>query len=139
MYKKLCAVSSLFLLAACSSAPMKIDPAQVALSPCPATPNCFSSADGASWQLQPEATWQQILQLLSQQERTELLEHNNRYAHFVVSSRLFGFKDDVELLMEGTDIHYRSASRVGYSDLGVNKKRMTSWRDKLIKENLIGR
>lgn len=139
MYKNLCVSFSLFFLTACSSAPIQINPSQSALRPCPATPNCVHSADEGNWQRQPEAKWQQILRLLSQQERTELMEHNNRYAHFVVSSRLFGFKDDVELLLQGTDIHYRSASRMGYSDLGVNKKRMQAWREELIKENLLAR
>lgn len=139
MYKSLCATFSLLLLAACSSAPVQVNPEQSDLRPCPGTPNCVSSAYQGHWKLQTDATWQQILQQLSQQERTELMEHNNRYAHFVVSSRLFGFKDDVELLIEGTDIHYRSASRVGYSDLGVNKKRMEFWREELIKENLLAR
>ncbi len=42
---------------------------------------------------------------------------------------LFGFKDDVKLLVqpdgdERSILHLKSASRVGYSDLGVNRRRV---------------
>ena len=42
---------------------------------------------------------------------------------------VFGFKDDVEMFVESTDnqksmLHIKSASRVGYSDLGVNRRRV---------------
>lgn len=45
-------------------------------------------------------------------------------------SRLFGFVDDVELLLDPVrnELHFRSASRVGYSDLGVNRARMERFR-----------
>lgn len=41
-------------------------------------------------------------------------------------SALFRFADDVEFFLdEGTStIHMRSASRVGYSDFGVNRRRV---------------
>lgn len=48
------------------------------------------------------------------------------YWHLEFRSRLFRFVDDVEFLfdLERKVIHVRSASRVGYSDLGVNRKRV---------------
>jgi uncharacterized protein (DUF1499 family) len=48
------------------------------------------------------------------------------YMHFTFTSALFGFVDDVEFLFdEGKKtIHFRSASRVGHSDIGANRKRM---------------
>ena len=41
-------------------------------------------------------------------------------------SRIFQFVDDVEFLFEnqGNVIHVKSASRTGYSDFGVNRKRV---------------
>jgi uncharacterized protein (DUF1499 family) len=41
-------------------------------------------------------------------------------------SLMLGFVDDVEFMVDEPQqlIHFRSASRVGYSDLGVNRQRM---------------
>ncbi|MBN2243722.1 MAG: DUF1499 domain-containing protein [Acidobacteria bacterium] len=48
------------------------------------------------------------------------------------TSRLFRFVDDVEFYLddERKVIDFRSASRTGYSDLGVNRKRMETIRKK---------
>jgi uncharacterized protein (DUF1499 family) len=45
-------------------------------------------------------------------------------------SRLFRFVDDVEFLFDREHrlIHVRSASRVGHSDLGVNRRRVETIR-----------
>jgi len=50
----------------------------------------------------------------------------DRYLHATQSSSRFGFVDDVEFLHdpEAGLLHARSASRVGYSDLGVNRRRL---------------
>ena len=50
----------------------------------------------------------------------------DRYVHATQASSRFGFVDDVEFLYDpGTRLlHARSASRVGYSDLGVNRRRL---------------
>ena len=44
------------------------------------------------------------------------------YAEF--ATPLMGFVDDVEFYCDGKVIQVRSASRLGYSDLGVNRKRI---------------
>ncbi len=56
-----------------------------------------------------------------------------RYLHATVSSLRFGFVDDVEFLYDPAAglLHARSASRVGYSDLGVNRRRLEA----IFKEN----
>jgi len=48
------------------------------------------------------------------------------YWHIEFRSRVFRFVDDVEFLFDAQTrlIHVRSASRVGRSDLGVNRKRV---------------
>ena len=52
------------------------------------------------------------------------------YLHAEARSFLFRFVDDVEFLVDPQQklIHFRSASRVGYSDLGVNRARMEQFR-----------
>lgn len=54
-----------------------------------------------------------------------LCEETENYLHFVFTTETMKFKDDVEFYIDEKNhqVHYRSASRVGYSDMGVNKKR----------------
>jgi uncharacterized protein (DUF1499 family) len=58
--------------------------------------------------------------------RTKLVDEDESYLHYEFTSLLLRFVDDVEFLFEETTktLHFRSASRTGYSDLGVNRKRM---------------
>ena len=48
------------------------------------------------------------------------------YLHYEFTSLLLRFVDDVEFLFddETKTVHFRSASRTGYGDFGVNRKRM---------------
>ena len=59
------------------------------------------------------------------------VEETETYWHVEFRSRIFRFVDDVELLFdrENRVIHMRSASRVGYSDFGVNRKRIEKIRE----------
>jgi uncharacterized protein (DUF1499 family) len=65
--------------------------------------------------------------------RTKLIEEDENYLHYEFTSLLFRFVDDVEFLFDdGTKtIHFRSASRTGYGDLGVNRRRMEEIRSHL--------
>jgi len=55
-----------------------------------------------------------------------LSRKDETYLHYEATSLLLRFVDDVEFLLddETKTIHFRSASRTGYGDLGVNRKRM---------------
>lgn len=59
-------------------------------------------------------------------KQIELVEEKVNYLHYVETSKVFKFKDDIEFYFDDSKqvIHFRSKSRVGYSDFGVNKKRM---------------
>ena len=59
-----------------------------------------------------------------------ILEEEDYYLHVGVRSLVFRFVDDVELLLnpETKQIHVRSASRMGYSDFGVNRRRVEQLR-----------
>ncbi|MGB1250460.1 MAG: DUF1499 domain-containing protein [Candidatus Promineifilaceae bacterium] len=61
---------------------------------------------------------------------TQLITDDGDYLHFAFRSRLLRFVDDVEFLFddENKQIHFRSASRSGYSDLNVNQTRMAEIR-----------
>lgn len=55
----------------------------------------------------------------------ELKEKTEHYLYWVFTTRLMKYRDDVEFYID-TDsklVHYRSSSRAGYSDMGLNRKR----------------
>lgn len=58
-----------------------------------------------------------------------ITSETDSYLSATYMSKLFKFVDDVEIRHEKEDIwHIRSASRVGYSDRGVNRKRVETIR-----------
>lgn len=109
------------------------------LSPCPNKPNCVQSFNRedqahyeAPWELgsvrlSPSGTLKDFVKnkILAQFSSAKLVKEEDFYLHFEFTSRLFKFVDDVEFIfLPDGIVHFRSASRVGYSDLGVNKKRI---------------
>ena len=69
-----------------------------------------------------------MLKVIAEMPRTTVTEQEGNYIHSEFKSKLMKYVDDVEFYFDETAkvIHFRSASRKGYSDLGVNKKRMTA-------------
>jgi uncharacterized protein (DUF1499 family) len=67
-----------------------------------------------------------LLKVLTVVPRTEVIEQTDNYIHALSKSRIFKFIDDVEFYLPANEsvIHVRSASRVGESDLGVNRRRV---------------
>ena len=63
---------------------------------------------------------------MNQLPRAELVKETDEGLHYVVTSKVMRFKDDVDFLFDDVaqQVEFRSASRVGYSDFGVNRKRM---------------
>ncbi|MEO7862613.1 MAG: DUF1499 domain-containing protein [Nitrospirales bacterium] len=104
------------------------------LSPCPSSPNCVSTqAQDEGHAIAPfrycksraeaKEALKEVVRSLS---RTKLVEENESYLHYEFTSLLLRFVDDVEFLFDDDTktIHFRSASRTGYGDLGVNRARM---------------
>ncbi len=107
-------------------------------APVPSSPNCVSSrADPADRQhyIEPLQTTDldAARQALLAQPRTELVEEDGDYLRFVCTTRFLRFKDDVELELDPDAgvVHVRSASRVGYGDMGVNRRRVEALRSEL--------
>lgn len=114
------------------------------LSPCPKTPNCVSSEykQDAEHYVEPikflTPTTLPSVEMLIQQVQAmggEVVEHNSGYIAAIFKSNIFQFVDDFELRIDRANavIHIRSASRVGYGDLGVNKKRVSEFKQRLKK------
>jgi uncharacterized protein (DUF1499 family) len=104
------------------------------LAPCPASPNCVVSQNAdAEHAIEPityhvdrDKAIATVLKVLTVVPRTEVIEQTDNYIHAISKSRIFKFVDDVEFYFPADEpvIHIRSASRVGESDLGVNRRRM---------------
>ncbi len=63
-------------------------------------------------------------------KRTKLLKEEENYLHYLFTTALFRFKDDVEFLFDENEkkIHFRSQSRIGGYDWNTNRKRMENIR-----------
>ncbi len=106
------------------------------LASCPGTPNCVSSqSSDAQSQIAPlpAVPMTQLRSVVEGMERTKIIEQNDNYLYAEFTSKLMGFVDDVEFFLDSNAnvIHVRSASRLGQSDLGVNRKRVEEIRSKL--------
>jgi uncharacterized protein (DUF1499 family) len=115
------------------------------LVPCPDKPNCVSSqsVDNEHF-IEPiqftgsvDEAWQRLVAVLNATKRTKTVEHLELYLHVEVTSLVFRFVDDVEFLISPNEkiIHVRSASRIGRSDWGVNRKRVERIRKAFVKNN----
>ncbi len=106
------------------------------LAPCPGTPNCVNSqSEDSQAQIAPlpAVTIAALRQTIEAMERTTIVEATEDYLYAEFQSKLMGFVDDVEFYRDPSAnvIHVRSASRLGKSDLGVNRQRVEAIRERL--------
>lgn len=111
------------------------------LSACPSSPNCVCSDEaGTSHAIEPlrlaiqaADAWPLVGEAVRELPRTRLVTKSADYIHAECASNLLGFVDDLELHLRADDavIAVRSASRLGYSDFGVNRRRVETLRTAL--------
>ena len=98
------------------------------LAPCPNSPNCVSSFDTSAPNLiKPiKADLEKIERTLASLNNANIVDRSDNYIRAEFKSRFMGYVDDVEFLYDELKniSHVRSASRVGYTDLGVNRRRV---------------
>jgi uncharacterized protein (DUF1499 family) len=104
------------------------------LTDCPASQNCVLSVgadakhaiDPITYHVDRNKARETLLKVLTVVPRTSVIEQTDNYIHATSKSRIFKFVDDVEFYFPPNEnvIHVRSASRVGESDLGVNRRRV---------------
>ena len=122
------------LFSCAGSQPADIGVDEGRLAPCPSSPNCVSSdAQPGLHQTKPlrfdgdsATAWKFAEAAVGQLPRTRVIRLEPDYLHAECRSALMGFVDDLELHLragEGT-IAVRSASRLGWSDMGVNRRRV---------------
>ena len=105
---------------------------------CPETPNCVSTKNiNTKNYISPiyykgslDSAKRFLLLAIKPIKSVSIKKELEQFIHIEVTSKIFGFVDDVEFyLNEPGTIHFRSASRLGYSDLGVNRERMETIRN----------
>ncbi|MGI0482445.1 DUF1499 domain-containing protein [Geminocystis sp. CENA526] len=104
------------------------------LSPCPSTPNCVVSQDTDSthyiepltYQFDRTQAYDSFVKILSVVPNTKIVEQTEDYIRTESRSKIMGFVDDAEFYFpkDKKVIEFRSASRLGESDLGVNRRRL---------------
>ena len=114
---------------------------------CPSSPNCVSSnplTDDDHHVLpfriegSPTASMEQLRQALLAEAGLRIVEDTGTLIRAQATSKLFHFVDDLvfQLDPEKRVIQVRSASRVGYWDMGVNRKRIETLRQKIAQTSL---
>ena len=133
--------TNIFRLAACvimlcMTGPATADKAMTPLAPCPDSPNCVSSQAPESdhehyiapfrFSGDPASAWRKLKAAVLTEKRVTVMAEQSDYLHAEMRSLLFRFVDDIEFFLVADKglIHVRSASRAGYSDFGVNRKRV---------------
>jgi uncharacterized protein (DUF1499 family) len=117
------------------------------LSPCPKSPNCVVSQgqEDAEHAIAPlqytndrSTAMARLVELIQAMPRAEIIQQTDDYLYAEFTSQLMGFVDDVEFYFPPSDsvIHMRSASRLGESDLGVNRQRIEAIRDQFNQSEL---
>ena len=133
----------IFVLTACSTdQTIKTGAANDRLSPCPESPNCVSSlSEDKSHQVEPltynvplDVAREKLISVINSMKRSEIATAENNYLHATFKSFLFRFVDDVEFSFddERKIIDVRSASRMGYFDLGANRRRVEELRKRFV-------
>ena len=133
------AVGALLLLAGCAST-TEVMSMEERFAPCPESPNCVSSyADDEVHGIDPLPLPEQdpigrLVTVVGAMPRTEIVTREEDYLHATFTSMVLRFVDDVEFRVDRDAgvIHVRSASRVGYGDMNVNRSRVESIREKLL-------
>ncbi|NES22732.1 MAG: DUF1499 domain-containing protein [Symploca sp. SIO3E6] len=126
--------SSMAILGLRGTAPQDLGINKGLLKPCPASPNCVVSQNGddthsiepITYQTDRETAKKVLLKVLTVVPRTTVVEETENYIRTESRSSLLGFVDDGEFYFPEAEkvIHVRSASRLGESDLGVNRRRL---------------
>ncbi len=128
-------VMLIILIAGCTGVrPANLGTKDGKLLPCPSSPNCVSSQSAdrehaiepLSFSGTAAEAHAGIKKLILSMKRSRIVEETDNYIHAEFTSAVFRFVDDVEFWFDESAklIQIRSAARLGYSDLGVNRKRV---------------
>ena len=100
---------------------------------CPDKPNCVSTkSDVTSHKVSPltyksslQEAKNKLIKIVKMLPRSKIINNNESFLHVEFTSQVFRFVDDLEFYFnEAGIIHFRSSSRIGHSDMGVNRDRV---------------
>lgn len=104
------------------------------ITPCPSSPNCVSTlSEDESKKMAPLAfhgdvqeAKSKVKNLIQQFEGTSIVSEEEDFLHATFQTKIFKFTDDVKFYFDTQEqvVHFKSSSRMGYSDLGKNRSRM---------------
>jgi uncharacterized protein (DUF1499 family) len=108
------------------------------LAPMPSKPNAVSSQTGVADKRvealplkdSPEATLAAVVAALNAMGGNEIQAQEANYLYTIFTTSTMHFHDDVEFLIDEANqqLQFRSQSRAGYSDMGVNRQRYERFR-----------
>ena len=124
-----------FLSACAGEPPQDIGVRDGRLIACPESPNCVSSYESSEEHAIAalDGNLNQVQQILVAMDGANIVEQSSNYLYAEFTSSLMGYVDDVEFLYDAASntTQVRSASRVGYSDMGANRSRVEAIRMQL--------
>ena len=124
-----------FLSACAGEPPQDIGVRDGRLIACPESPNCVSSYESSEEHAIAalDGNLNQVQQILVAMDGANIVEQSNNYLYAEFTSSLMGYVDDVEFLYDAASntTQVRSASRIGYSDMGANRSRVEAIRMQL--------
>ena len=134
---------SIFVLLGCSGTrPATLGVTKGGLALCPDAPHCVSTQsedDGhkmepLSYTTSQAEAQEKLLNIIRPMKRTKIISIRNNYLHVECTSAIFRYVDDVEFYFDDEQqlINFRSSSRIGYYDVGVNRRRMEKIREKFL-------
>jgi len=101
---------------------------------CPSAPKCVSSQasdprhyiEPFDFHDPPAEAMQRLKEAVLAEKRVTIIEDQPEYLHVEVRSLVFRFVDDVEFTLQADQglIQIRSSARMGYTDFGVNRRRV---------------
>jgi len=138
-------IGSLMILPGCSgSRPGNLGIRDGQLAPCPSTPNCVSTyATDETHGIKPytyngtlDEAKAKLVTVIGNLPRTKIISNDGPYVYAEFTSKVLRFVDDVEFIFDDATktVQFRSASRLGKSDIGVNRDRMETIRREFMKE-----
>jgi uncharacterized protein (DUF1499 family) len=140
--KTLCSIGLIIMISTTSSL---ADSKKLPL--CPNSPNCVSSQSTdekhfiAPFKIVADTkqVWIALKQALQNQTRTVITQESDNTLTAEATSLIFRFVDDINIILDEKQklIHIRSASRIGYGDFGVNRRRVEQLRAQLKKGGFI--
>lgn len=135
------------LFACAGSRPNTLGVKDSRLATCPGSPNCVSSDDDDAGHTIPafqlilpaDEAWRAVQAVVAKLPRSRIITVTEDYLYAECSSAFLGFVDDLELHLRPAQnvIAIRSAARFGYSDLGVNRRRVQELRSLLAQQGVV--